>query len=176
MSASDLPVTGAPHGLHRLRRWLPFMAWFPMQQVVLRGDAVAGITGALVQVPKAMAYASLAGLPVQYGLYASFVPAILGAMWGSSQQLATGPVAVVSLMTAAALTPLASPNTETFIALAVLLAFMVGVIQFTLGALKLGTIISFISHPVIVGFTNAAAIIIAISQLDLLLGIPRVRS
>ncbi len=160
----------------RLVRWLPFLAWFPVQRSVLRGDALAGVTGALVQVPKSMAYASLAGLPVQYGLYASFLPAILGSMWGSSQQLATGPVAVVSLMTAAALTPLAAPNTETFIGLALLLTLMVGVIQFSLGALKLGNIISFISHPVIVGFMNAAAIIIAISQIDLLLGIPRTRS
>ncbi len=127
-------------------------------------------------VPKAMAYAQLSGLPVYFGLYTALVPAILGALWGSSRQLATGPVAIVSLMTAAAVTPLAVPFTDEFIGLALLLTLMVGIIQFSLGALKLGTIVNFVSHPVILGFMNAAAIIIALSQLDMLLGIPKGRS
>ena len=159
-----------------LLRFFPFIAWFPVSAVVLRGDVIAGITGALVLVPKAMAYAQLSGLPVHFGLYVAFVPAILGALWGSSRQLATGPVAVISLMTAAALTPLAVPFSEHYIELALLLTLMVGVIQFALGALKLGTIVNFVSHLVILGFMNAAAIIIALSQLDLLLGIPKSRS
>jgi SulP family sulfate permease len=159
-----------------LLRLFPFLAWFPINSHILRGDLIAGITGALVLVPKAMAYAQLSGLPVYYGLYVALVPAILGALWGSSRQLATGPVAIVSLMTAAAITPLAVPFTEEFIGLALLLALMVGVIQFALGALKLGTIVNFVSHPVILGFMNAAAIIIALSQLDMLLGIPKGRS
>jgi SulP family sulfate permease len=104
------------------------------------------------------------------------VPAILGALWGSSRQLSTGPVAIVSLMTAAAISPLAVPFSEEFIGLALLLALMVGVIQFTLGVVKLGTIVNFVSHPVILGFMNAAAVIIALSQLDMLLGIPKGRS
>lgn len=158
------------------RRFFPFLAWFPVGAVVLRGDVIAGITGALVLVPKAMAYAQLSGLPVHFGLYVAFVPAILGALWGSSRQLATGPVAVISLMTAAALTPLAVPFSADYIELALLLTLMVGAIQFALGALKLGTIVNFVSHPVILGFMNAAAIIIALSQLDLLLGIPKGRS
>ncbi|MBX3635079.1 MAG: SulP family inorganic anion transporter [Rubrivivax sp.] len=157
-------------------RWFPFLAWFPVSAVVLRGDVIAGITGALVLVPKAMAYAQLSGLPVHFGLYVAFVPAILGALWGSSRQLATGPVAIISLMTAAALTPLAVPFSEHYIELALLLTLMVGLIQFALGVLKLGTIVNFVSHPVILGFMNAAAIIIALSQLDLLLGIPKGRS
>ena len=123
-----------------------------------------------------MAYAHLSGLPVHYGLYVAFVPAILGALWGSSRQLATGPVAVISLMTAAALTPLAVPYSEDFVALALLLALMVGVIQLSLGVLKLGTIVSFVSHPVILGFMNAAAVLIMLSQIDMLLGIPKGRS
>ncbi|MDO9602427.1 MAG: SulP family inorganic anion transporter, partial [Rhodocyclaceae bacterium] len=130
----------------------------------------------LVLVPKAMAYAQLAGLPVYFGLYTAFIPAILGALWGSSRQLATGPVAIVSLMTAAAVAPLAVPMSEEFIGLVLLLTLLVGVIQFSLGALKLGTIVNFVSHPVILGFMNAAAIIIALSQLDMLLGIPKGRS
>ncbi len=159
-----------------LLRIFPFLAWFPINSVLLRRDLIAGITGALVLVPKAMAYAQLSGLPVYFGLYVAFVPAILGALWGSSRQLSTGPVAIVSLMTAAAITPLAVPFSEEFIGLALLLALMVGVIQFTLGAVKLGTVVNFVSHPVILGFMNAAAVIIALSQLDMLLGIPKGRS
>ena len=159
-----------------LFRYFPFLSWFPITGVLLRGDVMAGITGALVLVPKAMAYAQLSGLPVYFGLYTAFVPAILGAMWGSSRQLATGPVAIISLMTAAALAPIAMPFTEEYIGLALLLTLMVGVIQLSLGAFKLGTIVNFVSHPVILGFMNAAAIIIALSQLDLLLGIPKGRS
>ena len=159
-----------------LFRIFPFLAWFPVNTIIIRGDLIAGITGALVLVPKAMAYAQLSGLPVYFGLYVAFIPAILGALWGSSRQLSTGPVAIVSLMTAAAITPLAVPFSDEFIGLAFVLAFMVGVIQFSLGALKLGTIVNFVSHPVILGFMNAAAIIIALSQLDMLLGIPKDRS
>ena len=159
-----------------LLRFFPFLAWFPVNSVILRGDLIAGITGGLVLVPKAMAYAQLSGLPVYYGLYVALVPAVLGALWGSSRQLATGPVAIVSLMTAAAIAPLAVPFSDDFVGLALLLALMVGVIQFALGALKLGTIVNFVSHPVILGFMNAAAIIIALSQLDMLLGIPKGRS
>ena len=159
-----------------LLRLFPFIAWFPVNSLILRGDLIAGITGGLVLVPKAMAYAQLSGLPVYYGLYVALVPAVLGALWGSSRQLATGPVAIVSLMTAAAIAPLAVPFSDEFVGLALLLALMVGVIQFALGALKLGTIVNFVSHPVILGFMNAAAIIIALSQLDMLLGIPKGRS
>jgi sulfate permease, SulP family len=159
-----------------LLRFFPFLAWFPISSLLLRGDMIAGITGALVLVPKAMAYAQLSGLPVYYGLYVAFIPAILGALWGSSRQLSTGPVAIVSLMTAAAITPLAVPFSEEFVGLALLLALMVGIIQFTLGAVKLGTIVNFVSHPVILGFMNAAAVIIALSQIDMLLGIPKGRS
>ncbi|MGF1643989.1 MAG: SulP family inorganic anion transporter, partial [Thiotrichales bacterium] len=159
-----------------LFRWFPFLTWFPVNSLVLRGDLIAGVTGALVLVPKAMAYAQLSGLPVYFGLYVALVPAILGALWGSSRQLATGPVAIVSLMTAAAITPFAVPFSEEFIGLALLLALMVGVIQLGLGVFKLGVIVNFVSHPVILGFMNAAAIIIALSQVDMLLGIPKGRS
>ena len=161
---------------HWLLRLFPFLAWFPIHPAILRADLIAGITGALVLVPKAMAYAQLAGLPVYFGLYTAFVPAFIGALWGSSRQLATGPVAVISLMTAAALAPLAVPFTEEYVGLVLLLTLMVGVIQLSLGALNLGTIVNFVSHPVILGFMNAAAIIIALSQLDKLLGIPKGRS
>jgi len=160
-------------GSSRWARFFPFLDWFPISFLLLRGDLIAGITGALVLVPKAMAYAQLSGLPVHFGLYVALVPAIIGALWGSSRQLSTGPVAIISLMTAAAITPLAAPFSAEFIELALLLTLMVGIIQFALGAFKLGTIVNFVSHPVILGFMNAAAIIIALSQLNMLLGIPK---
>lgn len=158
------------------KRFLPFLRWFPINNDVIRADLLAGLTVALVIVPKAMAYAQLAGLPPYFGLYAAFIPVIVGALWGASSQLATGPVAVISLMTASALAPLALPGSDQFVALAILLAFMVGVFQLALGIFKLGVVVNFISHPVIVGFTSAAAIIIALSQLSKLLGVSMGRS
>ena len=160
----------------RLLRFFPFLAWFPLSALTVRADLMAGITGALILVPKAMAYAQLSGLPLYFGLYTAFVPAIIGALWGSSRQLATGPVAIVSLMTAAAVTPLAVSNTPEYIGFALLLTLLVGLVQLVLGVVKLGTIVNFVSHPVILGFMNAAAIIIGLSQLDLLLGLPKGRS
>jgi SulP family sulfate permease len=160
----------------RLLRFFPFLAWFPISALTVRADLMAGITGALVLVPKAMAYAQLSGLPLYFGLYTAFVPAIVGALWGSSRQLATGPVAIISLMTAAAVTPLAVSGTPEYIGFALLLTLLVGLLQLLLGVVKLGTIVNFVSHPVILGFMNAAAIIIGLSQLDLLLGIPKGRS
>ncbi len=174
MSEPGIAAPVAPNPLWV--RLFPFLAWFPPGGAVLRADVIAGITGALVLVPKAMAYAQLSGLPVHFGLYVALVPAVIGALWGSSRQLATGPVAIISLMTAAALTPLAVPFSAHYIELALLLTLMVGIVQFALGAFKLGSIVNFVSHPVILGFMNAAAIIIALSQLDMLLGIPKGRS
>jgi MFS superfamily sulfate permease-like transporter len=118
-----------------------------------------------------MAYAKLAGLPVYYGLYAAFLPPMIAALFGSSYQLATGPVAVVSLMTAAALEPLATAGSQGFIAYAILIALLVGVFQLLLGILKLGLVVNFLSHPVVNGFTNAAALIIATSQLSSIFGV-----
>jgi SulP family sulfate permease len=159
-----------------LRSVFPFLAWFPMKRGTLRADAVAGITVALVLVPQSMAYAQLAGLPAHYGLYTALLPVIVAGLWGSSGQLATGPVAVVSLLTAAALTPLAAQGSAQYVTLAITLAFLVGCLQLALGALRLGFIVNFLSHPVIAGFTSAAAIIIALSQLNKMLGVPMPRS
>jgi len=131
---------------------------------------------ALVLVPQAMAYAQLAGMPAYYGLYAGLVPVAVGALWGSSRQLATGPVAMVSLLTGSTLAQFAATGSEQFVAYAIVLALMVGAMQLALGLARLGAIVSFLSHPVIVGFTNAAAIIIALSQLNKLLGVPIGRS
>jgi SulP family sulfate permease len=159
-----------------IAKLLPFLRWFPLRPADLRADLIAGITVALVLIPQSMAYAQLAGLPPYYGLYAAFLPGILAALWGSSKQLATGPVAVVSLLTATALTPFAQTGTDQFVVLAILLAFLVGLIQLALGAFRLGVVVNFLSHPVIVGFTNAAALIIGLSQLNKIFGVPMPRS
>ncbi|MEW5707564.1 SulP family inorganic anion transporter [Pelomicrobium sp. G1] len=159
-----------------LTRFFPFLAWFPMKGSTLRADLAAGITVGLVLVPQSLAYAQLAGLPPYYGLYAAFVPVIVAAAFGSSHQLATGPVAMVSLLTGAVLAPLAAAGSEQFVALAILLALMVGVLQLLLGVLRLGALVNFLSHPVIVGFTNAAALIIAASQFNKLIGVSKGRS
>ena len=154
-------------------RLFPFLCWIGelKKPEVLRADLIAGITVALVLVPQSMAYAQLAGLPPYYGLYASFLPGIIAALFGSSRQLATGPVAVVSLLTASALEPIAGANPELYITYAIMLAFMVGIFQIGLGLLRLGVLVNFLSHPVVVGFTNAAAIIIGTSQLGKLFGV-----
>ena len=159
-----------------LQKVFPFLRWFPMSMGGLRADLVAGVTVALVLIPQSMAYAQLAGMPAYYGLYAAFLPVLVGALWGSSSQLATGPVAIVALLTASALAPLAATGSESFIALAILLALLVGLIQLGMGVLRLGAIVNLLSHPVIIGFTNAAAIIIALSQLNKLLGVSMSRS
>lgn len=142
----------------------------------LRGDLIAGISVALILIPQAMAYATLAGLPVVYGLYASFLPVMIASMWGASRFLHTGPVAMLSLMSAAALEPLASRGTDEFIALSLTLALMVGVMRFILGALRMGVLINLASHPVINGFTNAAALIIGLSLLNTFINVPMPRS
>ena len=138
---------------------------------VIKADVIAGITVALVLVPQSMAYAQLAGLPAYFGLYASFLPPMVAAIFGSSRQLATGPVAVVSLLTAASLEPLAATGSEGFLAYAILLALLIGGFQVFLGLARLGVLVDFLSHPVVVGFTNAGAIIIGTSQLSKLFGV-----
>ena len=137
----------------------------------LRSDLLAGVTVALVLIPQSMAYAQLAGLPPYYGLYASCLPPAIAALFGSSRQLATGPVAIVSLMTAAALEPIAVTGSPDYIRLAIFLALLVGGVQFFLGFFRLGFVVNFLSYPVLVGFTNAAALIIATSQLGKFLGV-----
>jgi len=155
-----------------LTKILPFLAWFKDLSIkTLKRDATAGMTVALVLIPQSMAYAQLAGLPAYYGLYAAFLPPMIASLFGSSRQLATGPVAVVSLMTAASLEPLATAGSESFIAYAILLSVFVGLFQLSLGILRLGLVVNFLSHPVVNGFTNAAALIIASSQLSKMFGV-----
>ena len=155
-----------------LKRLFPFLEWFQgYGGRDLGRDAVAGGTVALVLIPQSLAYAKLAGLPLEYGLYASLLPPIVGALFGSSRQLCTGPVAIGSLLTATALEPLAVSGSAGYAAYAVFLAFMVGLFQFCLGVFRLGIVIHLMSLPVIHGFITAAALIIASSQLGGLLGV-----
>lgn len=159
-----------------LTQFFPFLRWFPLQRDILRADLIAGFSVALILVPQAMAYASLAGLPVVYGLYASLVPVIVAALWGSSNHLHTGPVAMLSLMSAAALIPLAAPGSPAFIELSIMLALMVGVLRLAIGLARLGVLVNLVSSPVLAGFTNAAALIIGLSLFNQIIGVPMPRS
>ena len=155
-----------------IKRFLPFLKWYEGYNLnSFRDDLIAGITVALVLIPQSMAYAQLAGLPAYYGLYAAFLPPMIASLFGSSNQLATGPVAVVSLMTSASLEPLATAGSEAVYRLCHSAGVMVGLFQFLLGVLRLGIVVNLLSHPVVIGFTTAAAIIIATSQLSKIFGV-----
>jgi SulP family sulfate permease len=161
----------------RLKAYLPITQWLPNYSTKnLQGDISAGLTVGVMLIPQGMAYAMIAGLPPIYGLYASTIPLIIYAILGTSRQLAVGPVAMVSLLTAAGIGAIAEGGTEMYIALAVALGLFVGLIQFFLGVFKLGFLVNFLSHPVISGFTSAAALIIGLSQLKHLLGVDLARS
>jgi SulP family sulfate permease len=153
-----------------LDRIFPFLAWPRPGKSSLRDDLLAGITVALVVIPQSLAYAQLAGVPAYYGLYASLLPSIVGVLFGSSAQLSTGPVAMTSLLTAASIAPLAPLGSDAFIAHAVLLALLSGLFQVGFGLLRMGMAINLLSQPVLMGFINAAAIIIALAQLPPLVG------
>ena len=155
-----------------LKRYLPFLDLLSnYRQEDLFGDLLAGVIVAIMLVPQGMAYALLAGLPPQIGLYASILPAILYGLLGSSRTLAVGPVALTSLLVAATVGPLAPQNSSQYLMLALALALLVGLIQLLMGMLRLGTLVNFISHPVLSGFTSAAALIIAFSQLKYIFGL-----
>jgi SulP family sulfate permease len=154
-----------------LLRLLPFLAWLPkVNRSSLRVDAVAGVTVALVAIPQSLAYAQLAGLPPFYGLYAALVPTLIGALFGSSAQLSTGPVALTSLLTAASIASLGSVDAHQYVAYAVTIALLSGLFQLAFGLMRLGVLMNLLSHPVLMGFVNAAAILITLSQIPSLLG------
>ena len=171
---SDDPGSAAARGRPRSfwARRFPLRGWIQRADAGShRADVLAGLTVAAMLVPQSMAYAALAGMPPVTGLYASTVPLVAYAFLGTSGQLAFGPVAIVSLLTASTLAPVAGGDPGRYIVLAGVLALMVGTLQVLLGLLRAGRLTSLLSHPVISGFTSAAAIVIATSQLDKLLGI-----
>ncbi len=156
-----------------LRNALPILRWLPSyRRAALRGDLIAGLTTAVMLIPQGMAYAMLAGLPPIVGLYASVTPLLAYSLFGTSRELAVGPVAMDSLLVAAGVGAIAASGSPEYIAYAVLLALMAGLLQIAMGLARLGFLVNFLSQPVISGFTSAAAIIIGLSQAKHLLGVP----
>ncbi|WP_456427286.1 SulP family inorganic anion transporter [Rhodocaloribacter sp.] len=160
-----------------LSRFFPPLQWMPnYRREDLSGDLSAGLTVGVMLIPQGMAYALIAGLPPIYGLYAALVPLIVYALFGTSRQLAVGPVAMVSLLVAAGVAPLAGDDVALYVTLALTLSLMVGALQFFLGVARFGFLTNFLSHPVLSGFTSAAALIIGLNQLKHLLGLNIARS
>ncbi|MDX1466807.1 MAG: SulP family inorganic anion transporter, partial [Halomonas sp.] len=155
-----------------LARVLPILRWLPdYGRGALASDLLAAVIVTLMLVPQALAYALLAGLPPEVGLYASMLPLLLYALFGTSATLAVGPVAVASLMTASALSGIAAPGSAEYVAAALVLAALSGLVLVGMGLLRLGFLANFLSHPVISGFVTASGILIAASQLRHLLGV-----
>lgn len=160
-----------------LKKLIPILTWLPnYKKSQFKGDVVAGVTVATVLIPQGIAYALIAGLPPIYGLYAALVPQLMYAIFGSSRQVAVGPVAMDSLIVATGVSTLALMGSESYIAIAILLALMVGSIQFLMGVFRLGFIVNFLSRPVIIGFTSAVALIIGLNQFRNLLGVDFLQS
>lgn len=161
----------------KIRKIIPILEWLPnYEKSFLKGDLIAGITVGIILIPQGIAYALIAGLPPIYGLYCALVPQVIYAIFGSARQVAIGPVAMDSLIVATGVSTLALAGSESYIEIAILLAFMVGTIQFVLGVFSLGFIVNFLSRPVITGFTSAVALIIGINQFQNLLGVDFVQS
>ncbi|MFA6121679.1 MAG: SulP family inorganic anion transporter [Sideroxydans sp.] len=155
--------------LHRL---FPFMQWKHMlDRNSTRADLMAGITGALIVLPQGVAFATIAGMPPEYGLYAAMLPAIIAALFGSSWHLVSGPTTAISIAVFAAVSPLADPGSAQYISMVLTLTFMVGVFQLILGLARMGVLVNFISHTVVIGFTAGAALLIAASQIKNFFGL-----
>jgi sulfate permease, SulP family len=156
----------------RAHHLLPFLDWLPrVNRDSLHADALAGLVGAIIVVPQGVAFATLAGLPPEFGLYAAMVPAIIAALFGSSRHLVSGPTNVISIFLLASLGTLAAPQSAEYISLALTVTFLAGVMQLALGIARMGVLVNFISHTVVIGFTAAAALLILSSQLGNFLGI-----
>ena len=160
-----------------IKKIIPIVDWLPnYQKSLFKGDLIAGITVGIILIPQGIAYALIAGLPPIYGLYCALVPQVMYAIFGSSRQVAIGPVAMDSLIVATGVSTLALAGSDSYIEIAILLALMVGTIQFVLGIFSLGFIVNFLSRPVITGFTSAVALIIGINQFRNLLGVDFIQS
>ncbi|WP_127477680.1 SulP family inorganic anion transporter [Sulfurivermis fontis] len=155
-----------------LARLLPFIRWWPMvNRNTLRADFMAGLTGAVVVLPQGVAFATIAGMPPEYGLYAGIVPAIVAALWGSSWHLVSGPTTAASIVVFSSLSAFAEPGSIDYVRLALTLTFMVGVLELMMGLARLGTLVNFISHSVVIGFTAGAALLIAGNQIKHFFGL-----
>ncbi len=152
--------------------WLPFLRWWPrVNRATSRADLIAGLTGGLILVPQGVAFATIAGMPPEYGLYAAMLPAVVAALWGSSWHLVSGPTTAISIVVFATMSPLAEAGSATYVQLVLSLTFLVGVFQLLLGVLRFGSLVNFVSHTVVVGFTAGAALLIAASQVKNFFGI-----
>jgi len=151
---------------------LPLLSWLPRQTRASVGrDLLVGLSGAILALPQSIAYALIAGLPPEYGLYAAIVPVLIACLWGSSWHLICGPTAAISIVLYASVSPLAVPASEDYITLILLLTLLAGVFQWLLGMLRFGALVNFVSHSVVLGFTLGAAVVIALGQLPNLLGL-----
>ncbi|MDL5595271.1 MULTISPECIES: SulP family inorganic anion transporter [unclassified Pseudomonas] len=154
------------------RSLFPFLTWLPRQTRASVGrDLVVGLSGAILALPQSIAYALIAGLPPEYGLYAAIIPVLIACLWGSSWHLICGPTAAISIVLFASVSPLAVPASQDYITLILLLTFLAGIFQWLLGLLRFGALVNFVSHSVVLGFTLGAAVVIAIGQLPNLLGL-----
>ena len=177
---SSLPVPGThtahqPKGPH-LSPWLltlfPFLRWWRrVDRHSLRMDLMAGLTGAVVVLPQGVAFATIAGMPPEYGLYAGMIPAVIAALWGSSWHLVSGPTTAASIVVFSTLSVFAEPGSADYVRLALTLTFMVGILELSMGLARLGTLVNFISHSVVVGFTAGAAFLIAGNQIKHFFGL-----
>jgi SulP family sulfate permease len=164
-----IDLKACPLWLYRL---FPFLRWWPnVTPHTFKADTVAAFTGAMIVLPQAVAFATIAGLPPEYGLYAAMVPAVVGALWGSSWHLVSGPTTAISIVVFASISPLAEPGSAQFIGLVLTLTLLTGLIQLAMGLARLGALVNFISHTVIIGFTAGAAILIAASQIKHFFGL-----
>lgn len=155
-----------------LLKGFPFLRWWPLiNRKTTRADLIAGLTGAILALPQGVAFAILAGLPPQYGLYAAMVPPALAALFGSSFHMVSGPTNAVAILMFASLAPMAAPGSPEYLSLILTVTFLTGVLQFLMGAARLGTLVNFISSTVIVGFSAGAAILIAASQVKSFFGL-----
>ena len=153
-------------------RFFPFLRWWPqLNRQSLKADLMAGLTGAVIVLPQGVAFAMIAGLPPVYGLYSAMVPPIIAGLFGSSRHLISGPTTAISIVVFATVSKFAEPGSAQYISMALMLTFLAGVYQFVLGLARMGALVNFVSHSVVVGFTAGAAILIATSQLKHFLGI-----
>ncbi len=156
----------------KIEHVLPFLSWMgSINRTTLRADLIAGFTGAVIVLPQGVAFATIAGLPPEYGLYTAMITPIIAALFGSSLHLISGPTTAISIVVFATVSHHAEPGTAEFVSLALTLTFLAGVYQFIFGVGRMGHLVNFVSHTVVVGFTAGAAILIATSQIKNLLGI-----
>src|SRR4051812_22114847 len=156
-----------------LTRVFPFVRWWPMvNRSTLKDDLVAGFTGSILSLPQGVAFAILAGLPPEYGLYAAMIPPALAALFGSSLHMVSGPTNAIAIVILASVSQLAAPGSPEYIRLVLTITLLTGVFQLLLGFARLGALVNFVSHTVVIGFSAGAAVLIASTQIKSFFGVP----